>query len=193
MKSYSKLEQLIIFIIIILPLAIMKVITDKKDKKREQEEQARKYEENKKKKEEGYKKFLEDKSNIANTIDQSIYSRVDFKDDEDVEKIVRWLNSCVIPKLVTPQYKQSMKDEIIEYFELLKQEGVNNLKVNIPTVKAEAEYDDIIRLLDEDQEINTACHFVCDDIADILYKAFDGEYSVGTGDGDEGCIYIHYV
>ena len=57
---------------------------------------------------------------------------------------------------------------------------------------------DYVCIIDGDQEINTFCHAVCEDVAEALelkYSEFcaAGLFGVGTGDGDEGCVYPEFV
>ena len=189
MSTYSPIEKLIIIILCVAGFVIPGIIGGKKAAKKREEEDRKRKEENRKKQEEEDKKFREDKNNIANTIDQSIYDKVDFTDNSNdhsnMEKIVNWLNNIVFPKLFTSSYKKSIKDtintEVGDYLDA-------SYKNYMPTFKAEYFQPGIILVCDEDQEIREVCLFVTDDIASILRKAIGRP--VGTGDGDEGCLYF---
>ena len=55
-----------------------------------------------------------------------------------------------------------------------------------------------ICIIDGDQDINTACGSVVDEVAEALELKYSdfvdaGLFSIGTGDGDEGCIYPEFV
>ena len=63
-------------------------------------------------------------------------------------------------------------------------------KVNRSLLKATNE-GDYIGILEEDQTINVVLSFILNDIIKELYKkSIYKKYSLSTGDGDEGCIYI---
>lgn len=187
MKTKSFIVQLIILILILIPGAIIKNF-----RKNKEEERLKKHAEDRRKQElSGYKKIIEDKNNIANTIDQSIYSKVDFKEDYDIDKMVNWINRYVLPKLLTPQYKQRIKDEIYKYYgssEDERKEADEDMKTMV--IKAENFDDEGIIIVDGEQMIRIACSFIVYDIADILCKAFEGKKEFGTGDGDEGTVYL---
>ncbi len=192
MSKYSPIEKLIIMLLTIGIFAIPAIFRGKKDAKKKEEEEQKRKEQYKKEQEEEERKFREDKNNIANTIDQSIYDKVDFTGNgKDTEKMVNWLNKYTLPKLLTPAYKKSIKDAINA--EVNDGYLGDQYKNYLPYIHAEYFDDHIISFMNngdkfEEQEIKEICLFVIIDIANIVRKAIGRE--VGTGDGDEGCIYF---
>ena len=88
------------------------------------------------------------------------------------------------------KFKEELLKDIEEAFDrktldpVYDKEYYNTGKLPKTHVKVEPDYWEII---DDSQDVRMACSRIVDRLAEILEEKTD--YDIGTGDGDEGCIY----
>ena len=117
----------------------------------------------------------------------------------DVRKILRPLNSKEVLNKLKEDYikgcKNWFKDDP-KYLESEIKNAENSFRPGLfKIVENAGEY---IWIVGGDQSINTHCGGIVEDVAEALELKYSdfvnaGLFSVGTGDGDEGCIYPYFV
>lgn len=114
-----------------------------------------------------------------------------YNDDESQDKVIKYINTKVIPTMMTPQFKKMLREVIDK--DIANPNGYLNKDVDkeyftnknkIPIVKASDFDPGIIEIIqDETQQLCVLVRpYITEPIADI--------FGANTGDGDEGCIYI---
>ena len=117
--------------------------------------------------------------------------------DYTIDDIIKSIKKIEKELLSSSEYKKKIRDaidEAIENDQLFLEPGYDDEyaknKSKLPRLVAEKFEADIIIILDESQDVNIVCSFIVDDIATKLREEYGHKYYFGTGDGDEGCIYL---
>lgn len=157
-----------------------------------------KYNEHKQKKKEEEKK----KQAEANKPAEPKISGYDSLSSEEKDKVKdlfekkerefeRLANQELRKLLSEPEFKAKIRKKIDKGFEdgMLDPKDNRNLYNNdkLPRCHVKNYYSDYWEVIDDDQQVRIVCSDICSELAKRL-EDITG-YNIGTGDGDEGCIY----
>lgn len=144
----------------------------------------------KKKIKDNAKKELENQYGNIKQIDPKEMNKMIDSAYTDIKKIVADLNKST-------EFKKEVRDEIDKYMVNSKNRGypVTKSEMQFKLIAEEFERGNkppymIIEVISGTQEVRLALSFVIWNIAEIIEAKYPA-LSIGTGDGDEGCIYIN--
>ena len=160
----------------------------KKQEEKERQEKIKKQQEQDKKQAEYWKQIKEEFRNMSSEEKKSFNDFYNKKEKEfetiAKEELRKLMNDSKFKETLLKDIKDAFDKGILdpEYHKRF----YNTSKLPKVHVKNCEDYWEII---DEDQDVSIACSIICETLADILEDKT--EYTIGTGDGDEGCIYPH--
>ena len=168
----------------------IKEIKDKRKAKKDEEIKRKKREENSRKQQEEFKRDQEKVNQELKSMTPE--EKKKFKDfwnkkEKEFEALVK---QELKKFMLDPQHKKRISENIDKWLE--KGNATEEYKEFYKTGKMPKTHvyngGDYWEIIDEDQYIRIICHeTIIVPLADILEEKTD--YTIGTGDGDEGCIY----